>query len=114
MNIAFSGCRHFTDYKFVEAELNVLLKNRNFKVLVGDAKGIDTLIIRYAKEYNLEYTVFKADWDTHGKSAGPKRNREMIENAQGLIAFWDNTSRGTANAIKEAIKKGIKTKVIKI
>lgn len=38
----------------------------------------------------------------------------MIENAQGLIAFWDNTSRGTANAIKEAIKKGIKTKVIKI
>ncbi len=38
----------------------------------------------------------------------------MIGSAEGLIAFWDDISRGAANAIQEATKKGIKTKVIKI
>lgn len=114
MNIAFSGCRYFTDYEFVESKLNEILRNNNFKILVGDAKGIDSLIIRYAKEYNFEHTVFKADWDQHGKSAGPIRNREMISKADGLIAFWNNESRGTKNAIEEASKKGIKIKIIKI
>ena len=36
----------------------------------------------------------------------------MIGSAEGLIAFWDDISRGAANAIQEATKKGIKTKTI--
>ena len=114
MNIAFSGCRNFTDYEFVESKLNIILKNNNFKILVGDSKGVDSLIIRYAREYNFEYAIFKANWDQNGKSAGPIRNREMIQQADGLIAFWNNYSKGTKNAIEEATKKKIKIKIVNI
>ncbi len=114
MNIVFSGCRDFTDYDFLESKLNEILSHRNFKILVGEAKGVDSLVRRYAKEYNIEYQVFKADWDTHGKSAGHKRNKAMVDLADGLIAFWDGKSKGTKSTIDFAKRKGIKVKIVNI
>jgi hypothetical protein len=54
-----------------------------------------------------------ADWDTHGKSAGFKRNKEMAEVSQGLIAFWDNVSKGTKHMIDIATELKLKTLIIK-
>ena len=34
-----------------------------------------TDIFQYAKENNIPYQIFKANWDFYGKSAGPLRNR---------------------------------------
>ena len=113
-NIVFSGCRNFNDYRFIKSTLDSIIKNRNFKILVGDANGVDSLIVQYAKENNIPYQIFKANWDFYGKSAGPIRNRQMVELADGLIAFWDGKSRGTKNSIDEANKKGIKLKIINI
>ena len=36
------------------------------------------------------------------------RNRQMAENADALIAYWDGESRGTKNMIEEAKKRGLK------
>ena len=41
-----------------------------------------------------------ADWDYYGKAAGFIRNIEMADNADALIAFWDNKSKGTGHMIK--------------
>ncbi len=50
-------------------------------------------------------------WDIHGKSAGHIRNAEMADYADALIAFWDGKSRGTANMIENARKRGLKIKI---
>ena len=34
-NIVFSGCRNFNDYKFIKSTLDSIIKNKNFKILVG-------------------------------------------------------------------------------
>ena len=38
-------------------------------------------------------------WHEYGRSAGPRRNAEMVRYATRLIAFWDGSSAGTASSI---------------
>lgn len=76
-------------------------------VVSGGANGVDALGERYAVEMNLPLAVFMADWQTHGRAAGPIRNRKMAENADALIAVWDGQSRGTKNMIETATKRGL-------
>lgn len=49
---------------------------------------------------------FPADWDRHGRAAGPIRNCQMAQYADALIAIWDGKSRGTKNMIDEMNKCG--------
>jgi hypothetical protein len=62
---------------------------------------------RWAKENNLPIERYPADWDNHGKSAGYRRNAEMAENAEALLALWDFKSRGTKHMIDLALKAGL-------
>jgi len=54
---------------------------------------------------------FPADWDKHGKAAGPIRNTEMIEDGRPdvVIAFTYDlpSSKGTADTVKKAKKAHI-------
>jgi hypothetical protein len=72
------------------------------EVVCGEAKGADTFGKKWAIcEAGLPVKSFPANWKELGKAAGPARNREMAEYADGLIAFlWDG-SRGTANMISQ-------------
>jgi len=47
---------------------------------------------------------FPADWDTHGRAAGPIRNKQMAEYGDALLLIWDGESRGSAN-MKSNMKK---------
>ena len=104
MRTIIAGSRDITDY-------NLLLKaieNSGFnitKVVCGGAKGVDSLGEKYALDNNIALDYFFADWDLHGRKAGPLRNAKMAENADALIAIWDGISRGTANMIENARKK---------
>ena len=48
--------------------------------------------------------MFNADWDKFGKSAGYKRNEQMGNHADALIAIWDGKSKGTMHMISIAKK----------
>jgi hypothetical protein len=76
-------------------------------VVSGGAKGVDALGEKYAEENGLNLKIFNADWESHGRAAGPIRNRKMAENADALIAIWDGKSRGTKNMIETATKLGL-------
>lgn len=54
-----------------------------------------------------------ADWDLYGKSAGFKRNVQMAEYADALVAFWDGASSGTKHMIETAQKMGLDVRVKK-
>ncbi|MBR1697914.1 MAG: DUF2493 domain-containing protein, partial [Anaerovibrio sp.] len=89
------------------------LKSDTVIIVSGHAPGADTLGERYAHEHGLKCELYPADWNTHGKAAGPIRNAEMANNADALIAFWDGESRGTKNMIETAKAKGLRVAVVK-
>lgn len=78
------------------------------RVISGTAHGADKFGEKFAKENNIEVIQFPADWDKYGMSAGPRRNREMAENADALLAVWDGISKGTHSMLNYAKKYGLK------
>ena len=90
-----------------------LLKNKTeVEIVSGKAKGADQLGEAYAKLKGYQIKEFPADWDNLGKSAGFKRNVQMAEYADALIAFWDGKSKGTKHMIDTAEKSGLQVKII--
>jgi len=119
MNVAIVGSRSFEDYarltKCVEevlAERGILMSE--VQVISGGAVGAVTLAERYSREVlGKEPHIFAADWKQFGRSAGPKRNDEIVEAADLVIAF-PGKGRGTWNTIYLAWKKGIPVDVFPI
>lgn len=84
-------------------------------ILEGGANGADTLARHAAERLGFAVMEFPADWDKHGRAAGPIRNRQMLDEKPDLvIAFHSNlaASRGTADTVREAKRRGIPVEVI--
>jgi len=75
-------------------------------IIGGLARGADWLGYQYSTDCNICYIGFPAKWkDMYGnldKAAGFKRNIEMADKAEALIALWDGYSKGTAHMINTA------------
>ena len=110
MKIIIAGSRSFYDYKRLKLECdNILIKyNEPIEIVSGHANGADKLGEKYAKENNYFLTLFYADWNQYGKSAGYIRNEEMAKYSNILISFWDGISKGTYHMINLAKKYNLK------
>ena len=115
--VVIAGSRGFSNYKLLRESCNKLLfekrKTHNIIVVSGNAKGADQLGEKYSKDEGFDLEVYPAQWKKLGKSAGYKRNEQMAEIADGLIAFWDGESKGTKHMIDISNKKGIDVRIIK-
>ena len=110
MKVIIAGGREVTNYELL---LKAVL-NAGFDitaVVSGCARGADALGERFAAETGLDLIKFPADWNKHGRAAGPIRNAQMGDFADALIALWDGQSRGTKHMIDYATKKGLKVHV---
>jgi len=116
MKVIIAGGRDFTDYKYLCQVCDYMLQNQNsaeIEIVSGTARGADKLGEQYAKEKGYKIAYFPADWDAFGKSAGYRRNVEMAEYGDVLIAFWDEKSTGTKHMIDIARDKGMRVKIAK-
>lgn len=115
--VIIAGGRYFNDYALLQERCDFFLseraKSHQIVIVSGHAKGADALGERYAQERGLQCDAHPADWDKFGKSAGFRRNAEMAEVADALIAFWNGQSRGTAHMISFAKSKGLKVAVVR-
>ena len=82
-------------------------------VISGGARGADRLGEQWAAVFNVPCERHPADWDRYGRSAGYKRNEQMADAAEALIALWDGQSRGTKHMIDIATSKGLRVHVHK-
>ena len=114
--VIIAGSRGFSNYKLLKETCNSTLrekkKTNNVIIVSGHAKGADLAGEQYANEDKFDLEIFPADWKKYGKSAGFRRNEQMAEFADALIAFWDGKSNGTKHMIDIATEKGMNVKVV--
>lgn len=114
--VIIAGGREFTDYDFLKSKVLYLLQNKNLTevtIISGHARGTDQLGERFAREFNLHLKIFPANWEEYGKSAGYRRNAEMLKEADAVICFWDGKSSGTKNMIDISQKANIPVKIVR-
>lgn len=109
MKVIIAGSRGFDDYEALCKFCDYIIgePKEEIEIVSGTAKGADTLGEQYANERGYKLKQFPADWDIYGKSAGYRRNAEMANYADLLIAFHDGKSKGTKHMIDLANKKEI-------
>lgn len=88
----------------------------NVTVIHGAARGADSMAASAAHRHGVGCEDYPANWDGHGKAAGPKRNQKMLEvgKPEVVFAFTDDlaTSRGTADMVRRARAAGLPVYVI--
>ena len=109
MRFIVCGGRDFDDSRKVFRALDVLRSLHGFDVLVHGAcpTGADAMAARWAEIKGVRVEVHPADWERHGRRAGPVRNQAMANaGADGCIAFPGGN--GTEDMVRRAIAAGIK------
>lgn len=113
MKVIIAGSRIISNENYIFYILDTFNFN-NWTIVSGGAKGIDSLAKQYSIIKNIPFIEMKADWDKYGKSAGYIRNIEMANISNGLIAFWDQKSKGTKMMIDIMLKQKKEIKVYHI
>ena len=110
MKVIVAGSRSGIPEAAVHAAINNAVESGLIvdEIVSGKAKGVDAAGESWARANNVPIKEFPADWDTHGKVAGPIRNGEMAAYADALILVWDGQSRGSASMLKQAAAMGLK------
>ena len=70
-------------------------------IIHGGAKGADSLAGEWAASRNIPVTIFPAQWNTFGKSAGYRRNVEMAQTKPNFVIAFPGGA-GTEHMIKIA------------
>jgi hypothetical protein len=108
MKLAVTGSRTFCDYAWLEQCLLRSFRVQDIEAVVsGGARGADALAARFARRHSIPLVEIKADWERHGRKAGPMRNSEIIREADVLAAFWDGSSAGTRDTLAKARRAGL-------
>lgn len=74
-------------------------------IISGGAEGIDSEAEHYADRQRLSKLILRPQYRLYGRAAPIRRNEEMVDYADAVLAVWDGISRGTANTIAYAQKK---------
>jgi hypothetical protein len=108
--VLICGDRNWSDRRMVRNFVNDL--EPNTIVITGMASGADTDAWICAGDRELQVLEFPAKWKEYGRAAGPIRNRQMLDEGRPteVHAFHDNLlrSKGTANMLKLALKRGLR------
>ena len=103
MRVAVIGSRSIN---MTLEQLEKYIPRETCELVSGGARGIDRAVREYAEKKSIKLTEFLPKYDKYKKGAPLKRNIEIIEYSQKVIAIWDGCSRGTKQVIDECRKRG--------
>ena len=114
--ILVCGDRKWKNRKRIGQQL-IKRKKKIGLLIEGGAKGADEIAWDYARLLGIPTATFEANWEQHGKAAGPIRNMAMLQYGKPdlVLAFHKKLvkSKGTKHCVEQARKLGIKVKVFK-
>lgn len=96
------GSRDITDTEFVFKAIDDYVANLNDDVIIieGEARGVDLNAKAWAINHGKEFMSFPAQWNLYGKSAGFRRNYDMVKACDHCLIIWDGKSKGTKHDIE--------------
>lgn len=103
MKILITGGRAFKNYKVFEHVLEMVIEHHKTKredlIIVHGAYpgGADMMAGDFCRSRNIEERPYPAQWDDHGKAAGPIRNHLMIKKEKPHIVLAFPGGKGTAD-----------------
>lgn len=107
MRILVTGGRDYADSDTVRRVLSDVHKKHGISEIIhGGARGADTLCAQWAAAERIPVQQFRAEWEKHGKAAGPLRNQRMIDEGapDACIAFHGGA--GTADMVRRVRAAG--------
>ena len=94
MKVAVIGSRNILVHN-----LEKYLPEETTEIVSGGACGIDSCARAYAMKTGMKLTEFLPEYEKYGRQAPLKRNLQIIEYSDLILAFWDGQSRGTRHVI---------------
>lgn len=115
MRLLVCGGRNYANRDAVYAALDVMLRGTPvdcLTVIQGGATGADQLAREWCGDRRVPYDNFPADWEKHGKAAGPIRNQRMIDEGRPNLVLVFPGGRGTSDMQRRAQRAGIRIREI--
>lgn len=96
--LAVVGSRTFSNQKQM---MDAIVAEHPNEIVSGGARGADSMAKYIAAYLDIPIREFLPDWDRFGRSAGFKRNAQIIAAATHVIAFYgpDGVTAGTKNSV---------------
>lgn len=108
MKVAVIGSRGLQVY-----DLERYLPPDTDEIVSGGAIGVDTSAREYALANGIRLTEFLPEYEKYGRSAPLKRNIQIIDYADLVLAFWDESSRGTKYVIDQCRLRGRQVRIFR-
>jgi predicted Rossmann-fold nucleotide-binding protein len=116
--ILICGGRDFNDWEFFRDKMEEIARKcfertvedeyLNYlyavTIICGGANGVDAMAEEWAMVNWASLYVFKADWEKHGKAAGPIRNQQMLDEGKPDLVIAFPGGAGTADMVRRAKK----------
>ena len=113
MRVLICGGRSYNDWeRFISAMDEVYRTNTIDLVIHGAATGTDSMADRWAGYARINQMAFPADWKKFSRSAGPKRNQQMLDEGKPDLVVKFPGGKGTEDCVRRAKLAGIAVKVV--
>lgn len=108
MRVLVCGGRDYADRRSLYQALDRFHAATPIEVMIaGGAQGADHLACDWGAFRSVRREIYPADWDAHGRAAGPIRNQRMIDEGKPDLVLAFPGGKGTADMVKRAKSAGI-------
>jgi hypothetical protein len=106
--VLISGSRDGCHMNIIKFMIDYILQhypNKNYILIHGNAKGVDTLVKNYCETLHWQCIAYSPDWKTLGKKAGVLRNQDMVDTNPDFGLFIPSMkSVGTLDCYERFLK----------
>lgn len=107
MKLAIIGSRGLKNFDLNQYIDNIDTIEDITEIISGGANGVDTLAEEYADKQKISKHIIRPRYKKFGRAAPIHRNKKIINNADLVLVFWDNKSKGTKSSIEYMVKNNI-------